>query len=339
MNTQNVLKSLGEYSKKDQANLKKKTTTFVSKLLAKHNLKSLKYADRYAKAVIAEVPIDLILIPDYQVERHDNNENHVNEIYSQYNEHKMEYVTINYRSTGIDNGYLYIADGQHRTEVQAKRGKKTVMAFVLGYSRDNEILEFSEQDQGKKNVAHWQKYEARLLLDPKSGAGKHPLAQADRIIRDTFIKLKVDPRQEGLAIQSLEGILTAGRKKLVEDAETRCMWICDILVNSRFYKTGGKKGLSADTLNAMQRIYLCVGRGLFGDAGYDTVARLAKKALFETTPSIMLSKINNYLFDGINAPIWGGMHRHINAMSGYVAWQIYESLDMDFLEAKDKFIK
>lgn len=338
MKTQNVMKSLSEYSAKDTKTLKKKTDSFIKNLLASKGLKNLQYADTYANAVIAEVPIDLIVVPDYQIERHNNNKTHVEEIFGDYEDRKMELVKVNYRTDGKDKGFLYIADGQHRTEVQAKLGANSVIAFVLGYDRDDEIIEFSEQDEGTKNVAHWQKYEARLMLDPKSEPGQAPLACADRIIRDTFLKLHVDPRQAGLAISSLEKKLTPKRGKLVSDAEKRCQWVIDVLINSRFYMTGGKKGLSADTIAAVNNIYIQIGKGLFADAGYETVSRLAKKALFEQTQSGMLVKINDYLFDGIDAPIWAGMHHHKNSMTAYLAWQIYESLDMDFLEVKDKFV-
>lgn len=340
MKEQNVMRSLGEYEAKDAKTLKKKTDVFIKDLLSKRGLKSLKHTDTYANAVIADVPIELIVVPDYQIERHNNNKTHVEEIFGNYEDRKMELVKVNYRTDGKDKGFLYIADGQHRTEVQAKRGMKSVLAFILGYNHDDEIIEFSEQNEGIKNVAHWQKYEARLMLDPKSKPGQTPLAQADRIIRNTFLKLHVDPRQAGLAIASLERKLvpTAGNK-LINDAEKRCEWLMDVLINSRFYMTGGDKGLSADTIDAVNDIYVQIGKGLFADAGYATINRLAKKALFEQTKSGMLVKINDYLFDGINAPIWGGMHHHKKSMTAYLAWQIYKSLDMDFLEVKDKFLK
>lgn len=306
--------------------------------MTKRGLKSLRHTDTYVNAVIADIPIELIVVPDYQIERHDNNTKHVEEILTNYEDRKMELVKVNYRTNGKNKGFLYIADGQHRTEVQAKRGMKTVLAFVLGYDHDDEILEFSEQDEGTKNVAHWQKYEARLMLDPKSKPGQAPLARADRIIHDTFLKLHVDPRGAGLAISSLERMLVPRGNKLVEDAEERCQWVMDVLINSRFYLTGGEKGLSADTIAAVNNIYIQTGKGLFADAGYKTINRLAKKALFEQTQSGMLMKINDYLFDGIDAPIWAGMHHHKNSMTAYLAWQIYESLDMDFLEVKDKFV-
>lgn len=339
MTAQNIMRSLDEYTAKDAKDLKKKTDLFIRTLMAKRGLKSLQDADTYANAVIAEVPIELIVVPDYQVERHDNNKQHVEEIFSDYEDRKMEFVKVNYRTAGKDKGFLYIADGQHRTEVQAKLGAENVFAFLLGYDHDDEIIEFSEQDEGTKNVAHWQKYEARLMLDPKSKPGQAPFAQADRIIRDTFLKLHVDPRAAGLAIASLERILAPRGTKLVDDAERRCEWLMDVLINSRFYMTGGKKGLSADTINAVNSIYVQIGKGLFADAGYKTIGRLAKKALFEQTQSGMLVKINDYLFEDIDAPIWAGMHHHMKSMTAYLAWQIYKSLDMDFLEVKDKFLK
>lgn len=338
MKTQNVMKSLCEYTAKDAKTLKQKTDLFIKNLMRQKGIKSLQYADTYANAVIAEVPIELIVIPDYQIERHDNNQKHVDEIFGHYEDRKMEFVKVNYRTAGKEKGFLYIADGQHRTEVQAKLGAKKVLAFILGYDRDDEIIEFSEQDEGTKNIAYWQKYEARLMLDPKSKPGQAQLACADRIIHDTFLTLHVDPRKAGLAISSLEKILTPKNGKLVSDATKRCKWLMDVLINSRFYMTGGKKGLSADTMAAVNNVYIQTGKGLFGDAGYTTVGRLAKKALFEQTSSSMLTQINSYLFDGIDAPIWAGMHHHVKSMTAYLIWQIYESLDMDFLEVKDKFV-
>lgn len=346
MQTQNVMKSLGEYTTKDAKTLKQKTDSFIKNLMNQKGLKSLQYADTYANAIIAEIPIELIVVPEYQITRHNSNKEYVDEILSDYENRMMEFVKINYRTAGTGKGFLYIADGQHRTEVQAKLGAKNVLAFVFGYDFDNEIIEFSRRDEDDKNIARWHKYERRLMLDPKSKPGQAPLACADRIIRNTFLMLRVDPRRAGLAVASLEKILVSKNNKLVDDAVERCEWLMDVLINSRFYITNGKNGLSADAIAAINNIYIQIGKGLFSDAGYKTVSHFAKKALLEQTHSDMFVKINDYLFDeindypleGNNAPIWTGMHHREKSMTAYLVWQIYESLGMDFLEVKDQFV-
>lgn len=338
MKTQNVMKSLDEYTTKDAKALKQKTDSFIKNLMNQKGLKSLQYADTYANAIIAEIPIELIVVPEYKITQHNSNKEYVDEILSDYENRMMEFVKVNYRTTGTGKGFLYIADGQHRTEVQAKLGAKNVLAFVFGYDFDNEIIEFSRRDEDNKNIARWHKYERRLMLDPKSKPGQAPLACADRIICTTFLMLDVDPRQAGLAVVSLEKTLVSKNNKLVDDAVERCEWLMDVLINSRFYITNGKNGLSDDAIAAINNIYIEIGKGLFGDAGYKTVSHFAKKALLEQTQSEMFVKINDYLFGNTNAPIWAGMHYREKSMTAYLVWQIYESLGMDFLEVKDRFV-
>lgn len=337
----NVLKSLDQYSDAQKKALKKETKAFMAAAMKNKNITSMKYVNRYDNDLVMHVPFSLIVIPEYQIERHDTNATHVNEIVSAYENMKMDKITLNYRTQGKNAGYLYVVDGQHRCEALNLLKDTDVVAYIVGLDHDDEIAQFAKQDEGIKTVSPWIKYEARLLMDPKSKEGTRPRAVADRIIHETFKAMKVHPRYDcNLAVKSFEDLLTDKGSKVVNDAEQRCAWLADVIINSRYYMTArGRAGLTSSCIAGINRVYLDIGRGVFGDIDYDEAARLAKKALFKETDASILLKLNEYLFRTKKGVLRGGSHVGTRRIQMYIEWKMFEELGLSFLDIIDNFLQ